>query len=51
MMRRSSCFLLHYYLHFLSYAQKKDKKLQREIKEAISGFNGKVGSLLHQSKE
>ena len=27
----------------ISYAQKKDKKLEQEITEAIKGFNGKVG--------
>jgi len=42
-MQRCLLVLILFTICAISYAQKKDRKLEREITEAIKGFNGKVG--------
>jgi Beta-lactamase class A len=42
-MQRSLFVLFLFTICSISYAQKKDRKLEREITEAIKGFNGNVG--------
>jgi beta-lactamase class A len=38
------------FLLFFAQAQKKDKKLQLEIEEAINGFNGDIGIYIKNLK-
>lgn len=46
-MKRSIIFTLLAFTFLSSYAQRTDKKLQRELQEMLSGFNGSIGIYVH----